>query len=1372
MADKKGQREPLDFNAIQIQLASPDVIRSWSYGEVTSPETINYRSFRPEKDGLFCERIFGPQKDFECACGKYKGIRFKGVVCDRCGVEVTYSRVRRERMGHIELAVPVAHVWFLRSPPSRVGTLLGLSVNDLESIVYYENYIVLDPGDTSKTHLTKKQLLTEEEYRELKSKGVEFEAMMGASALKLLLQELDLDEIAENTRSSLKSATSEQKKRDLLKRLKVVEAFRESKNKPEWMILDVIPVLPPDLRPLVALDGGRFATSDLNELYRKLINRNNRLKKLIDISSPEVIIRNEKRMLQEAVDALIDGPIRHRAFSTSRTHPLKSLSEFLKGKKGRFRQNLLGKRVDYSGRAVIVVGPELKMNECGLPKTMALELFKPFILRKLEERGITQSIKRAKKIVEERPPEVWDLLEEAIKDHPVLLNRAPTLHRLGIQAFYPKLIEGKAIQLHPLVCAAFNADFDGDLMAVHIPLSYEAQLEAILIMLSTNNILLPASGEPVATPSQDMVLGLTYLTKEIPSKQQKIVTFSSPEEVIIAYDHGKVALHEKLKVRVDGRIIETTTGRVIFNQIVPDELEFVNKELNGKILKQLVAKAYQKCGRFTTAEFLDALKDIGFKYATLSGLSIGIDDVVIPKSKQKILDIAQKEVESINEKRRKNLITDGERYNTIIDVWTRTQGKITDELFKELSRYEQGFNPLWLMISSGARGKGDQIRQLGGMRGLMTKPQKKLTGREIIETPIKSNFKEGLTVLEYFISSHGGRKGLADTALKTSEAGYLTRRLVDVVQDVIVQQEDCGTIIGVERSALKDGEKIIEPLSERILGRYAIEDIIDPATGETIVEAEHIITPEACNKIEEAGIETVRIRSVLTCESPYGVCAKCYGQDLATGENVTIGEAVGIIAGESIGEPGTQLTLRTFHIGGTASLVAQRSDVNAKQSGTVKYIGLRTLPSPSVEGASVIVSRNGHIVITDRAGIEHNYNVPYGSVLFVKDGEFVETDQKIYSWEPYASQIICEFDGTVQYVDIIKNKTVKEQIDELTMKKQIIVTETKERHLNPRIIILDDNGKPLDTYLMPVGAHIIVPDGKKVKAGTPLVKMAREISKTRDITGGLPRVAELFEARRPKNPAIISEVNGTVEFIQQKTQKKVGQKIIVHGDQGEDREYLIPRGKHILVRNGEKVTAGQKLCAGPIVPQDILRVNGVNAVAEYLLNEVQQVYRLQGVKINDKHIEIIIRQMLRKVIIVDPGDTKFMENEQVSRTELTKENERVKNEGKIPAKSEPVLLGITKSALSTEGFISAASFQETTRVLTAAAIQGAVDHLRGLKENVILGNLIPAGTGSRKNRKARPVVIKEEEEHYDFAEETEQQAAPFNIKQIENRWFE
>jgi len=1369
MASKKEKREQLDFNAIQIQLASPDVIRSWSYGEVTSPETINYRSFRPEKDGLFCERIFGPQKDFECACGKYKGIRFKGVVCDRCGVEVTYSRVRRERMGHIELAVPVAHIWFLRSPPSRIGTLLELSVNDLESIVYYESYIVIDPGDTSKTHLRKKQLLTEEEYRELKAKGLEFKAMMGASALKVLLQELDLDEMAENIRSTLKTTSSEQKKKTLLKRLKVVEAFRESNNKPEWMILEVIPVLPPDLRPLVALDGGRFATSDLNELYRKLINRNNRLKKLIEISSPEVIIRNEKRMLQEAVDALIEAPIRHRAFSTSRTQPLKSLSDFLKGKKGRFRQNLLGKRVDYSGRAVIVVGPELKMHECGLPKTMALELFKPFVLHKLEERGITQSIKRAKKIVEEHPPEVWDLLEEVIKDHPVLLNRAPTLHRLGIQAFYPKLIEGKAIQLHPLVCAAFNADFDGDLMAVHVPLS--AQLESILIMLSTNNILLPASGEPVAVPSQDMVLGLTYLTKELPHKQRKIRTFSSPEEVVIAYNHRKITLHEKIRVRVDGRIIETTTGRVIFNQIVPDELDFVNKELSGKILKQLVAEAYQKCGRFTTVEFLDAMKEMGFEYATQSGLSIGIDDVIIPKNKQKILDAAEKEVESINEKRRKNLITDGERYNTIIDVWTRTQGEVAEELFKELSQHEQGFNPLWLMISSGARGKGDQIRQLGGMRGLMTKPQKKLTGREIIETPIKSNFKEGLTVLEYFISSHGGRKGLADTALKTSEAGYLTRRLVDVVQDVIVQEEDCGTIIGVERSALKDGEKVIEPLRERILGRYALENIVNPVTGEVIVEADHMITAEHCDKIEEAGIEKVKIRSVLTCESPYGVCAKCYGQDPATGENVTIGEAVGIIAGESIGEPGTQLTLRTFHIGGTASLVAQRSDINAKQSGTVKYVRIRTLPSPFVKNALVVLSRNGRIVITDKAGIEHNYNVPYGSLLFVKDGQFVEADQKIYSWEPYASQIISEFSGKAKYIDIFKNKTVKEQVDELTMKKQIIVTETKERHLNPRIVILDDNEKILDTYLMPVGAHILIPDGKKIKAGTALAKMTREISKTRDITGGLPRVAELFEARHPKNPAIISEVNGTVEFVEEKTQKKVGQKIIVHGDQGEKREYLIPRGKHILVRNGEKVTAGQKLCAGPIVPQDILRVKGANAVAEYLLNEIQQVYRLQGVKINDKHIEIVIRQMLRKVVIVDPGDTKFMENEQVSRTELMKENERVKNEGKVPAKWEPILLGIAKSALSTEGFISAASFQETTRVLTAASIRGTVDYLRGLKENVILGNLIPAGTGARKNRKVKPVVVKEQEEEYEFAEETEQQAIPFNIRQIGNSGF-
>ncbi|KPJ50602.1 MAG: DNA-directed RNA polymerase subunit beta' [candidate division Zixibacteria bacterium DG_27] len=1335
----KPSKKPSDFKAIRIQLASSQVIRGWSFGEVTKPETINYRSFKPERDGLFCERIFGPVKDWECNCGKYKRIRFRGIVCDRCGVEVTQSKVRRERMGQIELAVSVAHIWFWQAVPSRMGYLLDLSAKELEQVLYYQSYIVIDPGNTS---LKYKQLISEEEYLDLEESGKQFEAKMGAEAIRELLSQIDIEELSVSLRAQVKVETSLQRKKDNLKRLRVIEAFRQSKNSPEWMILGVIPVIPPDLRPLVPLEGGRFATSDLNDLYRRVINRNNRLKKLIEIRAPEVILRNEKRMLQEAVDALLDNGRRTSSVRGDSRRPLKSLSDLLKGKQGRFRQNLLGKRVDYSGRSVIVVGPELKLHQCGLPKNMALELFKPFIIQKLEAKGYVQTVKTAKKLVERERPEVWDILEEIIKDHPVLLNRAPTLHRLGIQAFYPVLVEGKAIRLHPLVCAAFNADFDGDQMAVHVPLSFEAQLESRLLMLSVNNLLLPANGRPIAVPSQDMVLGCYYLSKERPKDKGEGKAFCSAEEVIAAHEAGSIGLHAKIRVRLEGhkKLLETTAGRVIFNQIIPTELGYFNELATKDKLEKLVARCYRVLGSLRTALFLDRLKDLGFEYATTSGVTVGIDDIAIPPEKDSMIRSAYKEIDRIRKQYERGLITNGERYNKVIDTWTHTSNEMAEVMFENLREDDRGFNPIFMMADSGARGSKDQIKQLAGMRGLMAKPQKKITGQigEIIESPITANFREGLTVLEYFISTHGARKGLADTALKTADAGYLTRRLVDVAQDLIITEQDCGTIMGVNISALKEGEEIIQSLQDRLLGRVTLEEVYNPLTDELVVAAGEEIAEEAAHAIEESGIESVLIRSVLTCESRRGVCAKCYGRNLATGKMVTLGEAVGVVAAQSIGEPGTQLTLRTFHIGGTAARIAEQSKVAAKSDGFVSFEDLKTVTNADAE--KVVISRNGEIYLKDaEERIRYRYSVPYGATLKVKDGNEVEKETSIFEWDPYTNTIVSEAGGKAQFSDLTENLTFREELDETSGLRQRVIIEQREKTLRPHIHIRGSGGKRIASYPMPTGAHLAVHDGDSIHTGTILAKIPREISKTRDITGGLPRVAELFEARHPKEPAIVSEIDGVVEF------GKIvrgAQQLIVHGDQGEVKEYLIPHGKHMRVHGEDRVSAGERLCEGPIDPHDVLKIKGVNAVQEYLLNEIQEVYRLQGVKINDKHIEVIVRQMLQKVRVEDVGDTDFLEGEQVDKIRFQEENERVLAEGGEPATFQPLLLGITKASLSTDSFISAASFQETTRVLTEAAVHGKTDTLLGLKENVIIGRLIPAGTGLEVYR---DVEILEEE---------------------------
>ncbi len=1356
MALFEKQKRPSDFDAIRISIASPEEIRNWSHGEVKKPETINYRTFKPERDGLFCAKIFGPVKDFECNCGKYKRMKHRGVVCEKCGVEVIPSKVRRERMGHIELATPVAHIWFVRSLPSRIGALLDMTLKEVEKVLYYESYIVIDPKDTE---LKAGELLTESKYREMFDKyGPDsFVAGMGAEAIREMLRRCNLAELSQQLREEMLKTTSDARKKRLTKRLKVVEAFLHSGNKPEWMIMEVIPVLPPDLRPLVPLDGGRFATSDLNDLYRRVINRNNRLKKLLEMNAPDIIIRNEKRMLQEAVDALFDNGRRGRVITGQNRRPLKSLSDMIKGKGGRFRQNLLGKRVDYSGRSVIVIGPKLRLHQCGLPKKMALELFKPFIYQKLEEKGYATTIKSAKKMLEKERPEVWDVLEEVIKEHPILLNRAPTLHRLGIQAFEPLLIEGKAIQLNPLVCTAFNADFDGDQMAVHVPLSIEAQTEARVLMMSTNNILSPAHGKPIIVPTQDIVLGLYYLTREKYGVKGEGRVFSSFDEARAAYEAGQVHLQARVKVKVKGELVDTTIGRVLLKEIVPDVIDFeeINKVMDKKQLARLIDICYRKAGNKQTVILADKLKDMGYEYATRAGISICVDDLKIPAKKEEIIKKAYEEVKEIQNQYNEGLITDGERYNKVIDIWAQATEEVAEEMLKELGvdvikdkegneRRVPSFNSIFMMADSGARGSAQQIRQLAGMRGLMAKPS-----GEIIETPITANFREGLTVLQYFISTHGARKGLADTALKTANSGYLTRRLVDVAQDVVIVEEDCGTLDGIYISSLVEGGEIIEPIGERLLGRVALEDVVDPFTGEVLVKANEEIDEEGVRKIEEAGVDKVKIRSVLTCRSANGICVKCYGRDLARGKMVELGEAVGVIAAQSIGEPGTQLTMRTFHIGGTASRRAEQTTLEARHDGIVKFVNLNT--AVNSRGELIVMSRNGEISIVDEQGREREKNpVIYGAMLKVKEGDKVKSGDILAEWDPYTTPILTDVDGIVKFGDIEEGKTMREQIDESTGFASRVIVHYRETDMRPRVTIKDEEGRTLKIpgtqmparYILPVGAIITVNEGDFVKAGDIIAKIPRETTKTKDITGGLPRVAELFEARKPKECAIISEIDGVVSFGKDTKGKR---KVIITPDVGEPKEYLIPKGKHISVREGDRVRAGEPLMDGSANPHDILRILGVKELAKYLVDEVQEVYRLQGVKINDKHIEVIVRQMLKRVRITDPGDTKFLLDEQVERYIFEEENERVLAEGKRPAVAEPLLQGITKASLSTESFISAASFQETTKVLTGAAVEGKIDYLRGLKENVIMGRLIPAGSGFARYRGLKARVLGEEE---------------------------
>ncbi len=1307
------------FNTITIRIASPQVIKSWSKGEVKKPETINYRTLKPEKDGLFCERIFGPTKDYECNCGKYKRIKHKGIICDRCGVEVTRSSVRRERMGHIDLACPVSHVWFFKVIPSRISALLGITSRDLEKVLYYEEYIITDPGETS---LKKLELLSEERYKELKEKfGQKFTAKMGADAIKDLLKEIDLDKLTARIKREIKDSKSPNTQKKNIKILRLIEAFKNSGNKPEWMTLDILPVIPPDLRPLVPLDGGRFATSDLNDLYRRVINRNNRLKKLIELKAPEIIIRNEKRMLQEAVDALFDNGRHGRPVLGPGNRPLKSLSDMLKGKQGRFRQNLLGKRVDYSGRSVIVIGPELKLSECGLPKKMALELFEPFIIKKLKEKGFVHTIKSAKKMVEKAKLEVWDILDDVIKDHPVMLNRAPTLHRLGIQAFQPILIEGNAIRIHPLVCTAFNADFDGDQMAVHVPLSTEAQMEARLLMMATSNIFSPADGRPITTPTQDIVLGCHYLTKEKAGAKGEGKIFSSTDELIIAYQDEEVDLHAKVKVDINGNIVETTVGRMLLNNVLPKDTGFVNDTINKSKLGEVINRCYKLKGHQAVIKLLDDLKRVGFEEATKAGISISVDDLKIPEKKKEYLEKTKADVEHVEDQYKKGLITDRERYNKIIDLWTHTTDDVSDLVFQELDP----FNPIFMMADSGARGSKLQIRQLAGMRGLMAKPS-----GEIIETPITANFREGLTVLEYFISTHGARKGLADTALKTADSGYLTRRLVDVSQDVIITTEDCGTLNGILISAIIEGDEVVVKLSERIIGRVALDNIVDVITDTVLVEAGNEITEEKAKQIEEVGIEKIRIRSVLTCEARHGVCAKCYGRDLATGRIVDLGTAVGVIAAQSIGEPGTQLTMRTFHIGGTASRIIEQSYIESKNKGEVKYHNLKVVKTKK-ESELIVLNRNGQISVNDPQGRElERYTVPQGAIIRVDDGKSVDAGGVFVKWDPYMVPILTEVSGKVKFEDIKEGVTMREELDPATRLKNRVIVEHKGDY-HPQIIVLNQKDEVLAIYPIPAGAHIVVNDGKSISAGDILAKTPRVITKTKDITGGLPRVAELFEARRPKDPAIISEIDGAVEFGESKRGQK---RVVIKSTTGMKKEYVIPHGKHLNVYKGDKVYAGQQLIDGPVVPQDILRVSGDKKLQEYLVNEVQEVYRLQGVNINDKHIEVIVRQMLKKVRIEDTGDTIFLMGQQVDKSAFLEENRKtVKKKGK-PASATPILLGITKASLNTESFISAASFQETTRVLTEAAANGRVDYLRGLKENIIMGHLIPCGTGFGSHR--------------------------------------
>ena len=1407
MAFKKDTKIKNNFTKITIGLASPEEILENSFGEVTKPETINYRTYKPERDGLFCERIFGPTKDYECACGKYKRIRYKGIVCDRCGVEVTEKKVRRERSGHIELVVPIAHIWYFRSLPNKIGYLLGMPTKKLDAVVYYEKYIVIKPGAfegrTDKDGLEingshRMDLLTEDEYLNILDTQLDpnnqllpdddpnkFIAKMGAEAIRDLLTDLDLDSISYELRDRANNDSSQQRKTEALKRLQVVEAFRSSKevNKPEWMIMKILPVIPPELRPLVPLDGGRFATSDLNDLYRRVIIRNNRLKRLVEIKAPEVILRNEKRMLQEAVDSLFDNSRKASAVKSESNRPLKSLSDSLKGKQGRFRQNLLGKRVDYSARSVIVVGPELKMGECGLPKLMAAELYKPFIIRKLIERGIVKTVKSAKKIVDRREPVIWDILENVMKGHPVLLNRAPTLHRLGIQAFQPKLIEGKAIQLHPLACTAFNADFDGDQMAVHLPLSNEAVLEAQILMLQSHNILNPANGAPITVPSQDMVLGLYYITKLRPGAKGEGLSFYGPEEAIIAYNDGKCDLHAPVKVLVDDivegqpvkHIVETSVGRVVVNQIIPDELGFVNEIISKKSLRGIIARVIKAVGMARACAFLDGIKNLGYHMSYVAGLSFNLDDIIIPVEKEAIVEKGQREVEEITNNYNMGFITDNERYNQVIDAWTHVNDELGDVLMKEMTEADQGFNAVYMMLDSGARGSQDQIKQLSGMRGLMAKPQKAgAEGAQIIENPILSNFKEGMSVLEYFIASHGARKGLADTAMKTADAGYLTRRLVDVSHDVIITQEDCGTLRGLECRALKNGDEIVSSLGERILGRVSVHDIIHPTTGELICAAGEEINEEKADIIEKSPIEMVEIRSVLTCESKRGICAKCYGRNLATSRMVQLGEAAGVIAAQAIGEPGTQLTLRTFHAGGVAGNAAANASIVAKNNARIEFEEVRDVPFRDDESKDcrMVVSRLGEIRFIDPNTdiVLSTLDLPYGSILYNKHGDIVKQGDLIAKWDPFNALIVTEYAGTLRFNDVIDGVTFKAETDDTTGLSEKIIIDAKDHTKVPTCDVLDADGNVLGTYNFPVGCHVVVEDGQKVSTGATLVKIPRAVGGAGDITGGLPRVTELFEARNPSNPAVVSEIDGEVTMGKL---KRGNREIIVTPKHGEPHKYLVNLSKQLLVQEHDAVRAGTPLSDGVITPNDILAIKGPTAVQEYIVNEVQDVYRLQGVKINDKHFEIIVRQMMRKVQINEPGDTTFLEQELVDKLDFAEENDRIwgkkvvtdagdsenlkagqiitlrklRDENSslkrrdlrpvqvrdaVQATATQILQGITRAALGTKSFMSAASFQETTKVLNEAAIRGKQDRLEGMKENVICGHRIPAGTGLRQ----------------------------------------
>jgi len=1397
MSFKKDNKAQSGFSKISIGLASPEEILENSSGEVLKPETINYRTYKPERDGLFCERIFGPVKDYECHCGKYKRIRYKGIVCDRCGVEVTEKKVRRERMGHISLVVPVAHIWYFRSLPSKIGYLLGIPSKKLETIIYYERYVVIQAGAAAANGINDLDLLAEKEYLDILNalpKGNQqlddsdpnkFIAQMGAEAIYTLLQRVDLDELSYSLRHKAGTETSQQRKAEALKRLHVVEAFRESReiNKPEWMIVKVIPVIPPELRPLVPLDGGRFATSDLNDLYRRVIIRNNRLKRLIEIKAPEVILRNEKRMLQEAVDSLFDNSRKSNAVKTESNRPLKSLSDSLKGKQGRFRQNLLGKRVDYSARSVIVVGPELKMHEMGIPKDMAAELYKPFVIRKLIERGIVKTVKSAKKIIDRKDPVIWDILENVIKGHPVLMNRAPTLHRLGIQAFQPKLIEGKALQLHPLACTAFNADFDGDQMAVHLPLGNAAILEAQILMLGSHNILNPANGAPITVPSQDMVLGLYYITKERPGSLGEGLSFYGPEEAIIAYNEKRADLHAKVKVMVDTvdendapvrKIVDTTVGRVLFNQVVPKEVGYLNEVLTKRSLRDIIGLVMKKSGAARTSQFLDDIKALGYRMAFQGGLSFNLDAVIIPEEKESLVNEGYERVEEVMESYNMGLITNNERYNQIIDIWTNINMKLTKTVLDHLTNDQQGFNPVYMMLDSGARGSKEQIRQLSGMRGLMAKPQKSgAEGGQVIENPILSNFKEGLSVLEYFISTHGARKGLADTALKTADAGYLTRRLVDVAQDVIITEEDCGTLRGLTATAIKRNEDVVQTLKERILGRTTVHDVYNPHTGEMIVAAGEEITESVADAIDAAGIESVEIRSVLTCESRNGVCAKCYGRNLATGRMVQKGEVVGVIAAQSIGEPGTQLTLRTFHVGGVAGGVATDNSIVSRYEGRIEIDELRVVKSKSDDGKEInmVISRLAELRIVDEhTGIVlYTHNLPYGSMLYMNDGDTVKKGDLICEWDPYNAVIISEYDGKVAFENVIEGVTYRDEFDEQTGFREIVITESRDKTKNPVIKILNKQGEEQKQYNLPVGAHIVVKENASVKAGEILIKIPRAVGKAGDITGGLPRVTELFEARNPSNPAVVSEIDGEVSFGKI---KRGNREIVITSKLGDVKRYLVPLSRQILVQENDYVRAGMPLSDGAVTPSDILAIQGPTKVQEYIVNEVQEVYRMQGVKINDKHFEVIVRQMMNKVQIEDPGDTRFLEEQIVDKWDfmavndelydkvvvtdagdsetmkpgmmitlrkLRDENSMLKRKDLkpvevrdvIPATSNQVLQGITRAALQTSSFMSAASFQETTKVLNEAAILGKVDPLEKLKENVICGHLIPAGTGLR-----------------------------------------